>query len=464
MFSIYKKGIKNVYPEKQPIILSDIAKLIRNNPAKEIINQIRHLRENGDQTYKESKRTLSYITPNCILKKRSLSGDLEFSENFLNFSGYIYFDFDIPNAIQFKQEFIQKYKDVISLVCISSSGGGISVLVKVNIELTKENFHSVWEFIAFEIFKDESVDAQTKDIGRAMFISSDPNLFVDYENELEINPIDLKKYVSINSIKKGTNQCISPRENNNTPSCTFSYHLLPHDEIKKVILSTPVNLKNSVIDYQPINFTDIKFPKEISDGFKHSYFSSCIHRLVYLNPDLNPSYIYSFLSNTNKYKANPPMEPRSLNRLFKYVYSQTQQEGYVFNNGKIKNFHLNKDVFLSKEEKTTIMNRCNGKVRSNQSITKILEAKEELKSRNEKITQTKVAEISGLGIQTVKKYYRIENVCDISSLVEEINIQYSNNSGLPINYNAGFTSSSTDGALSDYGVKFKNSDRNFDAD
>jgi len=40
MFSLFKKGIKNVYPEKQPIILSDLAKLIRNNPASETINPL----------------------------------------------------------------------------------------------------------------------------------------------------------------------------------------------------------------------------------------------------------------------------------------------------------------------------------------------------------------------------------------------------------------------------------------
>lgn len=464
MFSIYKKGIMNIYPEKQPISLSDLVKLIRNNPAADTINQIRQLRENGDQTYKESKRTLVYITPNCVLKKRSLTGDLEFSENFLYFSGYIYFDFDVTDAVQFKQEFIQKYKHIVSLVCISSGGGGISVLVKVSIDLTKDNFNSIWKFIASDIFKDESVDTQTKDIGRAMFISSDPDVFINYENEIEINPDDLWKYKKIDTIKKGTNQCISPRENNYTPTCTFPYQLLPYDEVKMVNLSTPFYSTNTVIDYDPINFLELKFPKEIGDGVKNKFYSLCVHRLVYLNPFLDPSYIYSFLFYTNKYKANPSMEPRSLKRLFAYVYNQTQQEGYVYNNDRIKNFHLNKDLFLSREEKTTIMNRCNGKVRSNKSITQILEAKADLKSRNEKITQYKVAEITGLGIQTVKKYYWVEDVYDINSMIEEINNQYLDNSNSTINYYAGFTSMNTDGLFNDCGIEFKNTNGNSDAD
>lgn len=462
MFSIFKNGIKKIYSEKQPIILSDLAKLIRNNPAAETINQIRQMRENGNQTYKDLKRDLAYITPNCVLKKRSLKDDSEFNTNFINFSGYIYFDFDVPNAIEFKRKFIQKYKHIVSLVCISSGGGGISVIVKVNMELTKENFNSAWEFIATETFKYEPVDTKTKDIGRAMFISSDPDVFINYENEFEINPVDLQKYKKIDTTKKGTQQCISPHEINYTPTCTFPYKLLPYDEIKMVNLSTHFYSKNMVIDYEPINFLELKFPKEISDGVKNKFYSLCIHRLVYLNPDLDPSYIYSFLFYTNKYKANPPMEPRSLKRLFEYIYIQTQQEGYVFNNGKIKNFHLNRNVFLSKEEKTTIINRCNGKVRRNKSITKILDAKEELKSRNEKITQNKIAEITGLGIQTVKKYYWVENVYDINSMIDEINNQYLDNSDSTFNYNAGFTSTSTDGLFNDYSIEFKNTNGNID--
>lgn len=466
MFSIFKNGITKIYPEKQPIILSDLAKLIRNNPAAEIINKLRQMRLTSDQTYKELKRNLAYITPNCVVKKRSLKDGSEYDTNFINFSGYIYFDFDVPNAIQFKQEFIQKYKHIVSLVCISSGGGGISVLVKVNIDLTKENFQSVWEYITSEVFKDELslVDPKTKDIGRAMFISSDPDVFVSHDNEVLINPTDLLKYRKSETIKKGTQQGISKNEYYNTSSCTFSYQLLPFNEVKKVILSTTFKSINQVIDFNPMNFLEVKIPHEISDGYKHTFYSGFIHRLVYLNPDLDPSYIYSFIYCINKYKANPPMDLRSLKRLFEYTYNQTQQDGYEYYNDRIKNFHLNKDVFLSKEEKIRIMNKCNGMIRKNNSITRILEAKAELKSKNVKITQYKVAEITGLGIQTVKKYYRCEEVNDINSLIDEINNQYLNNSSSTINYHGGFTSTITYELFDDYNFEIKSDDGNISKD
>lgn len=154
------------------------------------------------------------------------------------------------------------------------------------------------------------------------------------------------------------------------------------------------------------------------------------------------------------------MDLRSLKRLFEYVYSQTQQDGYEYFNDRIKNFHLNKDVFLSKEEKIRIMNKCNGMIRKNKSITKILEAKAELKSKNVKITQYKVAKITGLGIQTVKKYYRCDEVNDINSLIDKINNQYLNNSDSTINYQTGFTSTITDELFDGYNFEFKSEDGN----
>lgn len=440
MFSYFKNGIKNIFPENQPIILSDLARMIRNNPAAETINQIRLLREDNDQSYKVVKRDLAYITANCVLKKRSVKDNEEFNLNFKVFSGYLYFDFDVNNAADFKPYFINKYKDIVSLVCISASAGGISVLVKVNLELSRENFKSAWEYILYEIFTDESslADLKTKDIGRAMFVSSDPEVFINYENYLEINSEDFKRFENVIQNKKGTHQCISPREKYYTVSCTFSYHLLPYEEIKKVNLSITIELKNSVIDYNPINYSEIRFPKVIPDGYKHRYYTSYIHRLVYLNPDLNPSYIYSFLFYFNKYRANPSMELRSLQRLFKYVYNQTQLEGYKFNNERIKNFHLNKKALLTKEEKISIINKCNGIVRSNRSIQKILAAKAELKTRDEKITQKKIAQITGLGIQTVKRYYMVEDIFDINMKIEKINTEYLGNSGSTISFDNGF--------------------------
>ena len=446
MFSLFKNGIKRIYPEKQPITLPDLVRMIRKNPATETINHIRRLRENKDQSYKNLKRDLTYITPNCFVTKRSLKSNKEFNLNFISFSGYIYFDFDVSNPLDFKESFINKYKHIVSFVCISTSAGGISVLVKVNVELTKENFNSVWEFILYEIFKEELTfaDLKTKDIGRAMFVSSDPEVFVDYENELIINPDDFKRVEKVTLIKKGTDQRISPPERINTVSCTFSYQLLPFQEIKKVNVSTPIVLKNSVIDYSPTNYLEIKFPVEIPDGCKHKYYTSYIHRLVYLNPNLDPNYIYSFIYYTNKYRANPPMELRSLQRLFEYVYNQTQHEGYKFKNERIKNFHLNSDTSLSKEEKISVINKCNGLVRSNRSIKKIIDAKAELQSRNEKITQKELAKITGLGIQTIKKYYRIDEIFDINAKVDEINASYLNNSGTTISYHSGFIFPNTD--------------------
>ena len=101
MFSYFEKGITNLIPSKT-IDLSQLVKLIKNNPKKSLINEIRELRLKGDQTYKEKKIFLNYITPNCSVKKRSLKEEEDYTKNFIAPSSYIYFDFDdVVNAQEF---------------------------------------------------------------------------------------------------------------------------------------------------------------------------------------------------------------------------------------------------------------------------------------------------------------------------------------------------------------------------
>jgi hypothetical protein len=443
MFSKFNGGIKNIYPNKKPVSITELVQLIKCNPEAVKINTIRELRINGDEAeYKKLKRTLTYITPNCVLYKR----DLKDPNNFIYPSGYIYLDFDgMKDVKAFKTDFINKYGDLVSMVCISSGAGGITVLVKTNVELNPNNFQPAWEFLAYNVFSDYSafIDENTKDMGRAMFISFDPDVYSNFQSEVVINTTVLKT----NQVdEKGANQCITYGEVINTLKCTFPYQLLEYDQVhNNIVLQTPVQTINSIVDYNPIEFVGVRFPNTIPDGYKHKVYTLMIHYLVHLNPHLSPDYIYTFIYFINKTKAKPPMEKKELQRLFLLVYGTTQQEGYEFKNEKIKNFHINKSSNLDRTDKLMIMNKCNGKIRSKICIDKILNAKSELKSLNEKITQKKVAELSGVSIRTVKKYYWCEESIDIISVTTDINNEFryysTTTTSTTIN---GFTTSRTD--------------------
>lgn len=441
MFSIYRGGIGKIYPQPKPITIIELVQLIRSNPDSTKIDKIRQLRNNGDKKYKKLKRTLTYITPNCVLKKR----DLKDKNNFLYSSWYVFLDFDnMDDVPAFKNQFIQKYGHIVSMVCISSSSGGISVLIKVDLDLTPNNFTSAWEHLVNDVFTDVAsyIDKGTKDMGRAMFVSYDPDVFSNFDNQISLEPCVLKDIDTKSFNEKGASQCITLESDFNTLSCTFPYRLLEYTEVHgQIITQTPIDVNNPVIDYNPVDFTSVRFPNKIKDGSKHRVYTLLIHYLVHLNPQLKPDYIYSFIYYLNKSKAEPRMDKTELQKLFKLVYNKTQAVGYVFDGTKIKSFHINRDAGLDKTDKMMLMNKCNGKNRSKKSIDKILNAKSKLMSLNENVTQKRVAEVSGVSLRTVKKYYHVVEPIDIISLTSDINRNYYSTVTTTINIE--YTSTST---------------------
>ena len=229
MFSYFRGGITNTISSGTNT-LPELINLIQTNPQKEIINDIRLKRINDDLSYKKLKKTLNYITPNCVVSKRKLEG-VHFEKNFIQPSGYIFFDFDPKsNVNQFKSTFIQKYGHIVSMVCLSSSAGGISVLFKITNTINKDNFESIWHYIRDTYLSEEVIDESTKDIGRAMFLSYDPEVYFNFENSITIPDCELINSVS-NEDKKCVTQRISCSDINNTLNYAFS--LIPIGQVLK---------------------------------------------------------------------------------------------------------------------------------------------------------------------------------------------------------------------------------------
>lgn len=417
MFSYFRGGITKTI-SSGTITLPELINLIQTNPQKEIINDIRLNKINGDLSYKRLKKTLDYITPNCVVRKRKLEG-IHFEENFIQPSGYIFFDLDTKSNVHLlKSAFIQKYDHIVSMVCLSSSAGGISVLFKITNTITKNNFESIWHYIKDTYLSEEVIDESTKDIGRAMFLSYDTEVYFNFENSITIPDCELNNRVS-NEDKKCVTQRISGIDINNTLNYAFS--LVPIGQVLKVInTSTPVTTINPVLDYIPVDYTDVRFPKEIKDGMKHHLYTVMIHRLVYLNQNLSVNYIYSYLHFINQQFAHPPMEQKEFDSLFKYVYQITQSEDYEFQNERIKNFHFNPKSGLSGDQKREIANKLNGKLKVNRSIELIKQAKHQLQSSGKKITKTKIEKITGLSRKTVIAHFDSE-IQDINGLVDMYN-------------------------------------------
>ena len=132
MFSYFEGGISNAKKFNNISIEKLLSLIGKCNPT---IEKIREL-DLSDPDYKckkdKLKSKLAYITPNCTVTYRDDS-------HIDKFSGYTYFDIDNKDKIfkcrqdvlNYKNDLIEKYKGIIKLICISSSGYGLSILVKL---------------------------------------------------------------------------------------------------------------------------------------------------------------------------------------------------------------------------------------------------------------------------------------------------------------------------------------------
>lgn len=413
MFSCFNGGITDTKCSKF-IGFNELVHIILKNPDANKIGNIRALRKNGDKNYKKLKSKLPYITPNCMIRVRNLEDD-KFDQNFIQFSQYLYFDIDIPNPEEYKTHFIERYGHQAALICISSSGGGISVLFRVRNTITKENFFEIWDTVYRTIFPDENIDMKCRDIGRAMFISYDPAVFYNYDNEIDVN---LENSINESDKKRGKQSKPCKDFNNNLIS---PFSIIPLDiVIQKIVTHTIVQVVNPIVDYKPAEYVEFFIPKTIKDGTKHNIYPSMIHTLCYLNPNIEREYIFFYMFYINNTFAKPKMERREFMRLFNMVYKGIKESGKTIVKREIKYIHFNPEANLTKEEKINISNMLNGVKRKNESIQKIIDARLELEQMGRKITQRSIAEVSGLSPKTIRTH-QFSVLTDMDELVKTVN-------------------------------------------
>lgn len=419
-FSFFQNGIKDTTPLKT-INIDQLVELIKNNPQKDIISTIHSLRSIGDNHYKTLKERLPNITPNVIVRAKKLSGKY-FEENFVSFSNYIYYDID-TDCENYKDHIIKTYGNQITLVCKSSSGRGISILVKVSSQLTQDNFKTVWSNIRNTIFKDEPIDEQCCNISRSWFIPFDKDLYYNPKNIININVnsilsskiTDAKQYIMSPIL---TNTCI--------PFCTSEII-----DIKKIFqilkFESTIHVNNEVLDFNPVYTCKIYIPKVIPNTKKRKSYRNIIHNLVYLNPTADPKFIYSYLYFINSHFAQPSMPPEKLLEFFRFIYDHIINTETVKPVLKLKRIHFNRSCGLTSDIKNVIANKLNGLYRRKLKIDLILDAKEELQLLGHDVTTKSVSILTGIKLRTVQSYFK-ENRIDFDLEIKNINERYNHNS------------------------------------
>ena len=171
------------------ISLGNIIELVKTGGSfKEIVQEIR---TTVDEKNKSSlKKTLPAVTVSGqFLNSRNLN-------ELINHSGFLHIDFDKVDDLEKSMEILKKDPFSFS-VFLSPSGNGIKVLVKIS---NNKNEHSKC-FKSLEKYYHKEynlkIDPQCKDITRAMFLSYDPNIFVNENSEV----FKIIKYTTNNIIE-----------------------------------------------------------------------------------------------------------------------------------------------------------------------------------------------------------------------------------------------------------------------
>ena len=394
--------------------------MVKDDYLIEEFNNIRNLRINGNDDYKILKKNLPYITPSVIVKKRKLGNPSELQDNLIQFTGYFYFDIDVfpeqYSVYTYKDYIIKRYGHVVSFVCLSSSLGGVSILIKITNEVTVNHFQNLWDTISLTILKDEQIDTNCQGIGRALIQSYDKELYVNYDNCITLDSIiDNNEKIGIDPIVCTVYNRVNPHlfnQCNKLDPSTFKYKVYNIDEVMATLKTkTIVPVLNPVVEFREEEIIESYIPKVIIDGKKHKTYYVYIHLWYYLNQDIPIDYIYSMLFYVNNVYAKPRMEVKELSRFFTFVISKIKETGKINVKTQKRWVHWNQEnKEVTSKEKLKIAKALNGAFKRHTTINKIQEAKKQLELEGKKITNRAIAKMIQMDISTVGKRINDEPV------------------------------------------------------
>jgi len=174
--------------------------------------------------------------------------------------------------------------------------------------------------------------------------------------------------------------------------------------LDQLILETPVNVKNPVVDYQEVEYVEIRFQYIIKDGLKHKTFTNMIHKILFLNPVADKHLILSYLYHVNEeHTGHKKMKLRELIGLFETVYY-----GAIINgNSKVKPvlncIHYNKDCDAS-FNKRKVSGKIRGLLKENETKLKIRATIEEMEAEGIPISKSSISKYSGIHRGTIIKH------------------------------------------------------------
>jgi hypothetical protein len=348
-----------------------------------------------------------------VLRFNSISGP-NFEKNYEMGSGYIYLDIDnLNNPLKYKKEFILKYKEVVSMVCLSSGGSGLSVLVKINHLITsKHEYKCIIDFLKSQHFRDVEFDSGSDKLSQMWFVSYDPNVFVNREVCIDVSE-------GLKCVNQGIIQRVV---GNNTLFYALEKEImyLSISDINSNLITRTKYTNKKDIDIETIPWNDIKIPRVIKDGSKRRIYTRLIHSLFHLNPEVEPKWVLGYIYNVNRNCADPKMSYRDLLSLFNMQYGYIKSDNYEYQNFRYKSLHINPDLNLTGGQKSLVANKVNGCIRKNKTKSKIAAAINQFSNKEQDYSVSSISKMTGVSRKTVGLYINDLDPIDIDALIDHL--------------------------------------------
>jgi len=389
-------------------------------------------------------------------------------------------------AMDYKQKIISRYDWVVACN-LSLSKIGLHIIALVDRIKDNDDFNDKYDFISSRYF-DGLLDKSSKSLTRYTVLPFDNNIYINESpSVLNINKIIEESREGIRSAYIQDDNLNSSTDKKGIPSVhnLCNQYSIGNEKEKGIcsvhkegeIIYTPYtfftdshlnNLMNDAarnyklkfkqevdekwfpdpnipiyipegIDVIDVNLHPLK-DKKIYDGNRHNFIGALTLKLIYLNAGSRDSHdpvirrdILKFILHINKTICAPPLPYNEILKSYNTNWKRYKKGEIDFSRYyKRQRSFWSKQSTLTPNEKRSVTCKIKNAPKVEDSKRRIWEAIEYISANNEKITQKKVAEISGLSLICVKKYkneyheYKhmmqaVSDVLDIDGEVTKIN-------------------------------------------
>ena len=440
MFSFSRNPINSSSLIERIISFHELVEMIRNPTSIEKYNHLHALRKNKkDKESREYKRNnIPWITPNVLVKKRELKEIEDFKFNFIQSSGYAYFDIDEieGNLDDYKNSLINNYGDIVSIISKSASNRGISILVRVDKLVTSvDEYERLYDYITQTYFPNIEFDNDVKRLSSSWFIPFDKEVYVNHDNFIKIPNKELKGSFDVLYTHPPSNiHRVNP--SNTKVKCTRKYEYIElsiREVFEQCNLETPVSVDGDFC-ISPTPILVIRFPRVIRDGSKRKVFRKIIHDLLELNPGFTITHVYLFIHHINENYADPKMEPELLKKVVESQFDFINtDENYVNKSKKtLRSIHYKNKGAVPRNKKIMFSNRFRGIMEKYRTFKRIQYAMNYLVDEHDTFTNHQISDLLGISLSTVKRHINnrkedyekeyLEFKEELEKVVNEINV------------------------------------------